>query len=181
MRVSVHVRARVMGSYSESEKASQHREMLSNAVAALLLSGRNRQRRFPGTTLMMHGAPALVLAQHLGRNLRFKGSPVCDRPPSSILRHQCRSRQAPSEHARPVLGQRTTVVIEQIPCLCGLCADISVRNVRPHNARARTCLKSWFNDGAPSFLYREICNGQLRLEPPLPLFYLDSIWLKSQS
>src|SRR5260221_4910160 len=135
----------------------------------------------PGTTLMMHGAPALVLAQHLGRNLRFKGSPVCDRPPSSILRHQCRSRQALSEHARPVLGQRTTVVIEQIPCLCGLCADISVRNVRPHNARARTCLKSWFNDGAPSFLYREICNGQLRLEPPLPLFYLDSIWLKSQS
>src|SRR5467141_2915302 len=49
MRVSVHVRARVMGSYSESEKASQHREMPSNAVAALLLSGRNRQRRFPGT------------------------------------------------------------------------------------------------------------------------------------
>jgi len=40
----------------------------------------NRQRRFPGTTLMMHGAPALVLAQHLGRNLRFKGSPLCDRP-----------------------------------------------------------------------------------------------------
>ena len=62
-----------------------------NAVAALLLSGRNWQRRFPRTTLMMHGAPALVLAQHLGRNLRFKGSP----------------RQAPSEHARPVLGQRT--------------------------------------------------------------------------
>jgi hypothetical protein len=43
----------------------------------------NRQRRFPGTTLMMHGAPALVLAQHLGRNLRFKGSPVCDRPHSA--------------------------------------------------------------------------------------------------
>src|SRR6266481_2776074 len=64
-----------MGSYSESEKASQHREMPSNAVAALLLSGRNRQRRLPGTTLMIHGAPALVLAQHLGRNLRFKGSP----------------------------------------------------------------------------------------------------------
>jgi hypothetical protein len=34
---------------------------------------------------MMHGAPALVLAQHLGRSLRFKGSPVCDRPRSSIL------------------------------------------------------------------------------------------------
>src|SRR5258707_7314336 len=81
--VSVHVRARVMGSYSESEKASQHREMLSNAVAALLLSGRNRQRRFPGTTLMMHGAPALVLAQHLGRNLRFKGSRTADMPRAS--------------------------------------------------------------------------------------------------
>ncbi len=27
-----------MGSYSESEKTSQHREMPSNAVAALLLS-----------------------------------------------------------------------------------------------------------------------------------------------
>ena len=58
-----------------------------------------------GTTLMMHGAPALVLAQHLGRNLRFKGSPLCDRPRSNSCRHQCRSRQAPSEHARPVLGQ----------------------------------------------------------------------------
>ena len=62
-----------------------------NAVAALLLSGRNWQRRFPRTTLMMHGAPALVLAQHLGRNLRSKGSPLCDRPRSNILRHQCRS------------------------------------------------------------------------------------------
>jgi hypothetical protein len=29
---------------------------------------------------MMHGAPARVLAQHLGRNLRFNGSPVRDRP-----------------------------------------------------------------------------------------------------
>ena len=35
----------------------------------------NRQRRFPGITLMTHGAPARVLAQQLGRNLRFKGSP----------------------------------------------------------------------------------------------------------
>src|SRR5258705_9111793 len=130
----MYARARVMGSYSESEKASQHRDMPSNAVAALLLSGWNRQRRFPGTTLMMHGAPALVLAQHLGRNLRFKGSPLCDRPRSNILRRQCRSRQAPSEHARPVLGQRTMVVIEQTPCMC---AGISVRNVRPHNARTR--------------------------------------------
>src|SRR5437016_6844880 len=58
---------------------------------------------------MMHGAPARVLAQHLGRNLRFKGSPVRDRPRSSILRHQLRSRQAASEHPRPVLGHRITV------------------------------------------------------------------------
>jgi hypothetical protein len=65
-----------------------------------LASGRNRQRRFPGTTLMMHGAPALVLAQHLGRNLRFKGSPVRDRPCSSILRHQCRARQVQSMRVR---------------------------------------------------------------------------------
>ena len=65
-----------LGEYLRFLKASQHREMPSNAVAALLLSGRNRQRRFPGTTLMMHGAPALVLAQHRGRNLRFKGSPL---------------------------------------------------------------------------------------------------------
>jgi hypothetical protein len=109
--------------HSESEKASQKtpRKCFPTPVAVLLLSGRdqpsswgpvdsppwNRQRRFPGTTLMMHGAPALVLAQHLGRNLRFKGSPLCDRPRSNILRHQCRSRHAPSEHARPVLGQRT--------------------------------------------------------------------------
>src|SRR5260370_5946423 len=74
----------------------------------------------------MRGALALVLAEPLGPNLRFKGSPLCDRPHSSIWRPQRRSRQAPSEHARPVLGQRTTVVIEQIPCLC---ADISVRHV----------------------------------------------------
>src|SRR6266436_7886809 len=56
-----------------------------------------RQRRFPGSTLMMHGTPARVLAQHLGQNLRFKGSPLCDRPRSNSCRHQCRSRQAPSE------------------------------------------------------------------------------------
>src|SRR5260370_289816 len=83
---------------------------------------------------MIHGTPARVLAQHLGRNLRFKGSPLCDRPPSNIFRRQCRSRQVASEHARPVLEQRTMVVIEQTPCMC---AGISVRNVRPHNARAR--------------------------------------------
>src|SRR6266436_1451898 len=38
----MYARACVMGSYSESEKASQHRKMPSNAVAALLLSGRDR-------------------------------------------------------------------------------------------------------------------------------------------
>src|SRR5258708_39024678 len=52
---------------------------------------------------MMHGTPARVLAQHLGRNLRFKGSPLCDRPRSNSCRHQCRSRQVGSEHACPVL------------------------------------------------------------------------------
>jgi hypothetical protein len=41
-RLAGYARACVMGSYSESEKASQHREMPSNAVAALLLSGRDR-------------------------------------------------------------------------------------------------------------------------------------------
>src|SRR5258707_8724708 len=48
----------------------------------------------PGTTLMMHGAPALVLAQHLGRNLRFKGSPLCDRPRSNSCRqrNRCNAR-----------------------------------------------------------------------------------------
>jgi hypothetical protein len=51
----------------------------------------NRQRRFPGTTRMMQGGPALVLALHLGRNLRFKGCPLRDRPRSSSSRHQCRS------------------------------------------------------------------------------------------
>ena len=91
-----------------------------NAVAVLLLSGASSlrfrsgghpavkptaplSRHYP----MMHGTPARVLAQHLGRNLRFKGSPLCDRPRSNSCRHQCRSRQAPSEHARPLLGQRT--------------------------------------------------------------------------
>src|SRR5258708_10004620 len=50
---------------------------------------------------------SIAVAQHLGRNLRFKGSPLCDRPRSNSCRHQCRSRHAPSEHPRPVLGQRT--------------------------------------------------------------------------
>ena len=118
-------RARVMGCYSESEKAlgrdrnAFHRRRCASAIRArpafvlgpVDIPPWNRQRRFPGTTLMMHGAPARVLAQHLGRNLRFKGNPRCDRPRSNILRHQRRSRQVTSEHACPVLGQRTIMFI----------------------------------------------------------------------
>src|SRR5262245_58852092 len=63
------------------------------------------------------------------------GSPVRDRPRSSISRHQCRSRQVPSEHARAVLGQRTTVVTETNSMFAG----ISVRNLRPHDAHE--CLR----------------------------------------
>src|SRR5262245_64724646 len=48
------------------------------------------------------------------------------------------------------------VVIEQAPCLC---SGISVRNVKPHDTRARTCLKSHHLDVAPS----------LPLEPPAQL------------
>ena len=50
--------------------------------------------------------------------------------------NQCRSRQAPSEHARPVLGQRTMVVIETNSVYV---RRYSVRNVRPHNARSAYC------------------------------------------
>ena len=104
--------------------------------------------------------------QHLGRNLRFKGSPLCDRPRSNILRRQCRS--VGSEHACPVLGQRTTVVIEQIPCLCGLCADISVRNVKPHDARTRVTCRFRTRD-RPDHLQRD-GGGNRRgvLKNPLP-------------
>src|SRR5260221_3672282 len=52
---------------------------------------------------------------------------------------------------RPAL---TTVVIEQIPCLC---ADISVRNVRPHNAHARTAVE------IPSCRSRQSTNRPSRL------------------
>jgi hypothetical protein len=118
-------RARVMGCYSETEKAlgrdrnAFHRRRCASAIRArpafvlgpVDIPPWNRQRRFPGTTLMMHSAPARVLAQHLGRNLCFKGSPLRDRPPSSILRHQLRSRQIASEHPPPVLGHRITVII----------------------------------------------------------------------
>src|SRR6266481_8878396 len=68
--------------------SASRRGALSTAIAAprqsalcLLLSwGRSTTRRgigsaaFPGITRMVHWPPALVLAQHLGRNLRFKGS-----------------------------------------------------------------------------------------------------------
>src|SRR5260370_694900 len=87
----------------------------------LLLSGRdqpsslgsvdippwNRQRRFPGGTLMMHGNSGSSLGAAPWSEFALQKQPCVDRPRSSICRHQCRSRQAPSEHARPVLGQRT--------------------------------------------------------------------------
>src|SRR5258708_16030593 len=62
-----------MGSYSESEKASQHREMPTNAVAVLLRSGRDQASSWTRWTFRRE-------TQHLGPNLRFKGSPLCDRP-----------------------------------------------------------------------------------------------------
>jgi hypothetical protein len=106
-----YARARVMGCYSETEEALGHdrkafqRRRCASAIRARLafvlgpvdIPPWNRQRRFPGTTLTMHGAPARVFAQHLGRNLRFKGSPLRDKPRSSNLRHQLRSRQIASE------------------------------------------------------------------------------------
>src|SRR5262249_16260780 len=91
------------------------------------------------TTLMAHGAPARVLAQHLGRYLRFKGSPVDESPRSSICRQQCLSRQVTSRHTRPVLGQQTTVVIETN----SMFASISVRNLRPHDAHARVLVEKY--------------------------------------
>src|SRR5258705_8504250 len=125
-----HMYARVMGSYSESEKASQHREM---------------QRR--RCTSAIRAEPAAPLPRHNPHDARSSGSGLGAAPRSKFaLQRQPSVRQAALEHlptpmpfttgrfkhACPVLGQRTTVVIEQIPCLC---ADISVRNVRPHNAR----------------------------------------------
>src|SRR5260370_5231605 len=75
------------------------------------------------TTVMIHGAPALVLAQHLGRNLRFKGSPLRDRPRSNSCRHQCRSRRVrfsdSEQWSSPVKPPR------------------SQNYVKPHNARTR--------------------------------------------
>jgi len=116
----------------------------------------NRQRRFPGTTLMMHGAPARVLAQHLGRYLRFKGSPLGDRPRSSICRHQCLSRQVTSRHARPVPEQRTTVVIETNSMFAGI-------SLRPHDAHARVLLSKGAGKNVQEIL-RLI--AELRPQPP---------------
>src|SRR5258705_1815320 len=130
-----HMYARVMGSYSESEKASQHREM---------------QRR--RCTSAIRAEPAAPLPRHNPHDARSSGSGLGAAPRSKFaLQRQPSVRQAALEHlptpmpfttgrfkhACPVLGQRTTVIIEQIPCLC---ADISVRNVRPHNARTRVLL-----------------------------------------
>src|SRR5258708_39657071 len=56
-----------MGSYSESEKASQHREMPTNAVVVLLRSGRDQASSWARWTFRRE-------TQHLGRNLRFKGT-----------------------------------------------------------------------------------------------------------
>src|SRR6516165_5465876 len=40
-------------------------------------------RLLQSITLMMHGTPARILAQHLGRNLRLNGSPLCAPRPSA--------------------------------------------------------------------------------------------------
>jgi hypothetical protein len=70
------VRARVMGYYSEPESlAVRDRNAFQRRRCAAVMRARpafvlgpvdsppwNRHRRLPGTTLMMHGAPALVLA-----------------------------------------------------------------------------------------------------------------------
>jgi hypothetical protein len=66
----------------------------------------NRHRLFPGTALMMHGAPALIVAQHLGRNLRFNEQqptvqqaalehPATPMPFSTGSLRACTSAQAP--------------------------------------------------------------------------------------
>jgi hypothetical protein len=56
---------------------------------------------------------AAPLSRHNPHDARDSGSSLGSAPRSEFalqrqpFRHQCRSRQAPSEHARPVLGQRT--------------------------------------------------------------------------
>src|SRR5262245_6742407 len=72
-----YARARVMEYYPISEKSLPLRDIRARPAFVLGpvdMPPWNRQRRFPGTTFMMQATPALVLAQHLGRNLRFKGS-----------------------------------------------------------------------------------------------------------
>jgi hypothetical protein len=66
-----------------------------------------------------------------------KAAPCATGRARTAADNQCRSRQAPSEHARPVLGQRTMVVIETNSVYV---RRYSVRNVRPHNARTRVLL-----------------------------------------
>ncbi len=98
----MYARACVMGSYSESEKASQHRKMPSNAVAALLLSGRDRHNphdaRSSGSGL--GAAPRSAVHDRLLQSMRvrFSGSeqwssPV--KPPRSqnyVKPHDARTR-----------------------------------------------------------------------------------------
>src|SRR5258707_14478598 len=86
----------------------------------------------------MHGAPARVLAQHLGRNLRFKGSPLCDRPGS--WRHQCRSRQAPSEHMRVRFSDSEQWSAAVKP-------PRSQNYVKPHDARTRVHVANSMSPG----------------------------------
>src|SRR5260370_26504809 len=122
----MYARACVMGSYSESEKASQHRKMPSNAVAALLLSGRDRQRRFPGTTLMMHGAPAL-------------GTSVGICASKAALCATGRARTAADTNAvHDRLLQSMRVRFSDSEQWCSPVKPPRSQNyVKPHNARAR--------------------------------------------
>src|SRR6266446_8467106 len=77
----LYARARVMGSYPEivAKPNICVTEMPSNAVAVLLRSGRDQPSSWTRWTFRRE-------TQHLGRNLRFKGSPVCDRPRSNSCR-----------------------------------------------------------------------------------------------
>src|SRR5260370_29491922 len=60
-----------------------------------------RQRLFPGSTLMVHGDPARVLAQHLGRNLRFNGSPHA----TGHARTSCDANPVPDRSVRSMRVQ----------------------------------------------------------------------------
>src|SRR5258708_17913626 len=137
----LYARARVMGSYPEivakpnmCVTENQRRRCASaiRARPAFVLGPVdsppwNRQRRFPGTTLMMHGAPALVLAQHIGRNLRFNCATGRARTAAD---NQCRSRQAPSEHMRVRFSDSEQWSSPVKP-------PRSQNYVKPHDARTR--------------------------------------------